>query len=225
MFFQENKMEYSRTEWDLFLWPRTWHNRLNSVAVTLIPGIVIVGLFDMLTSRETIITQFLSTSRESGFIVRILVFIIISAVIGLIDVFCFAWPIADLCRYLAKRSEKFITPGFNIIFMKSYAFSHIYFLPLIIYMNYPAFRLESIGPDTPFISKLLITLLVMMAYTQQFWQIGIMMRTIGVKTKIELSGKLISAVAMFLWSGITVHAFYYLINIAHKLLDAVGKTV
>jgi len=218
-------MEYSRTEWDLFLWPRTWHNRLNSVAATLIPGIIIVGLFDMLTSSETIITEFLSASGDSGFIARVLAFIIISAVIGFIDVFCFAWPIADLCRYLAKRSEKYITPGFNIIFMKSYAFSHIYFLPLILYVNNAVFRLENIGPETPFISKLLITLLIIMAYTQQFWQLGIMLRTISVKTKLELPGKLISAAAMFFWSGITANAFYYLINIAHKLLDVIGKTV
>jgi len=218
-------MEYSRTEWDLLLWPRTWHNRLNSVASTLIPGIIIVGLFDMLTSSDTIITELLSASRESGFIVKILAFIIVSAVIGFIDVFCFAWPIADLCRYIAKRSEKFITPGFNIIFMKSYAFSHIYFLPLIIYMNYAAFRLENIGPETPFISKLLIILLVIMAFTQQFWQLGIMLRTISVKTKLELPGKLIAAAAMLFWSNLTVYAFYYLIGIAHKLLDTIGKTV
>ncbi|NLG88988.1 MAG: hypothetical protein GX494_07195 [Clostridiaceae bacterium] len=216
-------MEYSRTEWDLFLWPRTWHNRLNPVASTLIPGIVIVGLFDMLTSSETIIAELMSASRESGFVVKILAFIIISALIGFIDVFCFAWPIADLCRYLAKRSEKYITPGFNIIFMKSYAFSHIYFLPLIVYANYAAFRLENIGPETPFISKLLITLLVIMAYTQRFWQLGIMLRTIGVKSKLELPGKLIAAAAMFFWSSITVYAFYYLISIAHKLLNEIAK--
>jgi len=216
-------MEYSRTEWDLFLWPRAWHNRLNPVASTLIPGIVIVGLFDMLTSSETIIAELMSASRESGFVVKILAFIIISALIGFIDVFCFAWPIADLCRYLAKRSEKYITPGFNIIFMKSYAFSHIYFLPLIVYANYAAFRLENIGPETPFISKLLITLLVIMAYTQRFWQLGIMLRTIGVKSKLELPGKLIAAAAMFFWSSITVYAFYYLISIAHKLLNEIAK--
>lgn len=218
-------MEYSRTEWDLFLWPRTWHNRLNSVVTTLVPGIIIVGLFDMLASSKTIITEFLSARGESGFTTRILAFIIISAVIGFIDVFCFAWPIADLCRYLAKRSEKFITPGFNIIFMKSYAFSHIYFLPLIIYTNHAAFSLENIGPETPFISKIIVLLLSIMANTQLFWQLGIMLRTIGVKTKLELPSKFIAAAAMFFWSGITGYAFYYLINIAHQLFDTIAKTV
>jgi len=217
-------MEYSRTEWDLFLWPRTWHNRLNSVIATLVPGIIIVGLFDMLTSSETIIAEFLSASGKSGFIARILSFILISAVIGFIDVLCFAWPIADLCRYLAKRSEKFIAQGFNIIFMKSYAYSHIYFLPLIIYINYAAFSIENIGPDTPFISKILAVLFMVMLYTQRFWQLGIMMRTIGVKTKLELPGKLVAAAAMFFWSGITGYALYYIIFIAYKLLDVIGKT-
>ncbi|HEY8499423.1 MAG TPA: hypothetical protein VIL89_02295 [Clostridia bacterium] len=218
-------MEYSRTEWDFFLWPRTWHNRLNTVVATLIPGIIIVGLFDMLTSSNTVIAEFLSARGESGLIARILVFIIISAVIGFIDVFCFAWPIADLCRYLAKRSEKFIAPGFNIILMKSYAYSHIYFLPLIIYINYADFSLENIGPGTPFISKLLAVLFMVMLYTQQFWQLGIMLRTISVKTKLELTGKLIAGAAMFFWSSITANAFYYLIGIAYKLFNAIGETV
>jgi hypothetical protein len=81
-------MEYSRTEWDLFLWPRTWHNRLNSVVTTLVPGIIIVGLFDMLASSKTIITEFLSASGESGFPARILAFIIIPA-------FFFALTVVD----------------------------------------------------------------------------------------------------------------------------------
>jgi hypothetical protein len=40
-----------------------------------------------------------------------------------------------------------------------------------------------------------------MANTQLFWQLGIMLRTIGVKTKLELPGKLIAGAAMFFWSA------------------------
>lgn len=218
-------MEYSRNEWDFLLWPRTWHNRLTSVAGTLVPGIIIVGLFDMLTSNETIIARFLSARGEPGFLVRVLAFILISAVIGFIDVFCYAWPIADLCRYIAKRSEKFITLGFNVIFMKSYAYSHIYFLPLIVYVNHADLRIENIGTETPFIIKLFIALIIIMANTQIIWQLGIMMRTIGVKTKLELPGKLIAGAVMFFWGYITGYAFYYLINIAHKMFDAIVEAV
>jgi hypothetical protein len=64
--FQENKMEYSRNEWDFFLWPRTWHNRLNSVAGTLVPGIIIVGLFDMLTSSTKQLLRVFVRKRGVG---------------------------------------------------------------------------------------------------------------------------------------------------------------
>ena len=51
-------MEYSKSEWDLLLWPRSWHKRINTASLTLIPGIIWVGLFDvMLVTTNSILND------------------------------------------------------------------------------------------------------------------------------------------------------------------------
>lgn len=212
-------MEYSKSSWDLLLWPRTWHKRMNSAIPTLIPGIIIVGLFDVLAVPESVLSDFL-LGAKTNVSVKVLLFIAVSLIIGFLDVFCFAWPIADLCRYIAKRSQKFISPGFNVVFMKSYAYSHIFFIPVLFYNS-----LQEAGtnPGSPFITQFIFRLLILMMSSRIFWQIAIMLRTVSVKSKLQLSGKLIAGFAIYLWSSLEGTAIYYLIRVAYRIFNAVGK--
>jgi hypothetical protein len=206
-------MEYSKSQWDIFLLPRAWHKRLNAALPALFPGFIIVGLFDMLISPRPILNDFILAS-ETGTFIKIVLFLIFSCLIGVLDVFCFGWPIADLCRYLAKRSEKFIVKGFNIILMKSYAYSYLFFIPLLL-LKIPS--IENIGPGSPFIAHLFVNILLMVAYAQIFWQLAIMLRTLNVKSKLELPGKIIVCVAMFIWFGLVSEAITYLTNVTYQL--------
>jgi len=217
-------MEYSKSGWDLLLWPRTWHNRLNSAIPTIIPGIIIVGLIDVLAASESILSDYL-LGAESNIAVRVFLFIVVSHIIGFLDVFCFAWPIADLCRYLAKRSQKFISPGFNIVFMKSYAYSHLIFMPGLLLKYSSSLQEAGVNPGAPFIAQLVFRLLVLMLSTQILWQIAIMLRTISVKSKIELPGRLIAGLAIYLWSSLEGTAIYYLIRVAYRMFDALEKII
>ncbi len=215
-------MEYSKSEWDIIFWPKTWHKRLNTMLPTLIPGVFVVGLFDMLVAPKSILIDYLLPGG-TGMPLKIILFIIFTIMIGILDVFCFAWPIADFCRYLARRSEKFISPGFNTIFMKSYAYSHIFFLPLILLYNPTGFQVEDMVSGIPFITRIIILILLVMDSTQFFWQIGIMLRTISVKSKLELPGKLLVAVAMFIWSSFIALALIFLTNVGYGVFETIGK--
>ncbi len=216
-------MEYSRSDLDLLLWPRNWHKRLSNVALTLIPGVVIVGFFDMLASPDSILTDFLLTG-DPGVPFKLLLFTVCAVFIGLLDVFCFAWPIADFCRYLAKRGEKFISPGFNIVLMKSYAYSHIVFLPILLLTTPTGLQFENIGSGTPFLSRMIVFIIIILIYTQIYWQLGIMLRTVSVKSKLEYSKKLIIAAVMLLWANLSGTAIHFLIRGAYRLFEALEKT-
>jgi hypothetical protein len=205
-------MEYSKSEWDLLLWPRSWHKRINTASLTLIPGIIWVGLFDvMLVTTNSILNDYIINSSSDA-MPKTVFFFIVAIVIGFLDIFCFAWPIADLCRYIAKRSEKFIVPGFNIILMKSYAYSHLPFMPLLLLASPSMVNIEALSQNTSFFAQALMYALVILLY----WQLGIMLRTISVKSKIKFSGKLIISLAIIAWSSLSAQALLFLINVAYK---------
>lgn len=119
-------MEQLKSGWDLFLLPRTWHKRLNASLLSLLPGIAVVGFFNVLSHSRSIVKDFI-LDNTSDMVEKTLLLIIIMMIVGFLDVFCFAWPIADLCRFIARRNNKFIIQGFNVILMKSYAYSHLLF--------------------------------------------------------------------------------------------------
>ena len=210
-------MEYSKSEWDLLLWPRSWHKRINTASLTLIPGIIWVGLFDvfLLVTTNSILNDYILNS-SSDTIPKIVFFFIVAIIIGFLDIFCFAWPIADLCRYIAKCSDKFIVPGFNIIFMKSYAYSHLPFMPLLLLASPSVLDIETLSRNTSFFAQALMYVLLILLYTQRYWQLGIMLRTISVKSKIKFSGKLIISLAIIAWSSLSAQALLFLINVAYK---------
>lgn len=215
-------METLKSGWDLLLWPRSWHKRLKPSLLMLIPAAVIVGLFDVFGHPYSIMNDHILRA-ESGFFSRIVLFILISALIGVLDVFLFAWPIADLCRTIAKRKEKYIARGFNIILMKSYAYSHLMFLPVLLLVNPTGLQIESMSVDTPFFTQLIIIILIIVASMQFFWQLGVMLRTVSVKSKLDLSGKLIVGAAIFIWSSLEGEAVRYLISVAYQLFGNMDK--
>lgn len=208
-------MEQYKSEWDLLLWPRRWHKRMNTASLTLISGFIWVGLFDVLAGENSIFNDYIINSG-SDTLLKVALFFITAGIIGFLDIFCFAWPIADLCRYIARHTEKFIVPGFNIIFMKSYAYSHLPFLPLLLLASPWALELGDTSQNTTLFAKALLYILLVLLYTQQYWQLGIMLRTISVKSKIMFSGKIIIAVAIIIWMSFSGHAIYFLINVAYK---------
>ncbi len=206
-------MEYSRNGLDLLLWPREWHKRFNPSIKLLIPFSVFVGIYDVLNAQHSIVKDYLITAN-SGMVLKILLALIIAAIIGLIDVVCFAWPIADLCRYIGKRTEKYVARGFQVILMKSYALSHLVFVPLIPLTMPPGLQSRWLNQESMLYSLIVSAMLI--------WQLAILLRTVGVKTKLEYTGKLIIGAAIYIWTTFEGTAIGYLLYLAHSLF---GKLV
>lgn len=209
-------MEQLRSGWDLFLLPRTWHKRLNASLLSLIPGIAIVGFFNLLSHPRSIFKDFI-INNTSGIVGKIFLFIIAVLVIGFMDVFCFAWPIADLCRFIARRSNKFIIQGFNIVLMKSYAYSHLLFYPVLLIVNPTGLELEKLGQDTSSVTQIVIITLYVWAIMQTAIQPGILLRTISIKSKLEFPEKLMVALAIFVWINLVSEAVRYITDLVYNI--------
>jgi len=209
-------MEQLRSGWDLFLLPRTWHKRLNASLLSLIPGIAIVGFFNLLSHPRSIFKDFI-INNTAGIGGKIFLFIIAVLVIGFMDVFCFAWPIADLCRFIARRSNKFIIQGFNIVLMKSYAYSHLLFYPVLLIVNPTGLELEKLGQDTSSITQIVIITLYVWAIMQTAIQPGILLRTISIKSKLEFPEKLMVALAIFVWINLVSEAVRYITDLVYNI--------
>lgn len=209
-------MEQLKSGWDLFLLPRAWHKRLNASFVSIVPGFMLVGLFDVLSHSRSILNDYI-LNAGSGIFGRILLFIVAFVIIGFLDVFCFAWPIADLCRYIARRSNKFIIQGFNIIFMKSYAYSHLIFYPVLLIVNPTGLELERLIQGTNKVTQIVIITLYVWALMQIFIQPGILLRTITIKSKLDFSEKLVVALAIFIWMNLEGEAIRYVIDLAYNM--------
>lgn len=204
-------MEHLNNGLDFILWPSETHKRLSAKIPSLIPMVIIVGVLDVL-SFESILNDHI---LKGGSALKILLAILTAVFIGFVDTFSFAWPIADLCRYIARRTEKFITPGFHIILMKSYALSYLVFIPYILLATQFGDKPAIIGPG--FASYELLAIIVV------FWQLAILMRTISVKTKLEYPAKLIPAVCMYFWLSFQAYAVGYLLQLAYNLMGSLDK--
>ncbi|NLM10644.1 MAG: hypothetical protein GX213_07700 [Clostridiaceae bacterium] len=212
-------MEQLKSGWDLFLLPRAWHKRLNASLISLVPGFVLVGFFNVLSHSRSILNDFI-LGTASGVVQKTLLFVITFIIIGFLDVFCFAWPIADLCKYIAKRSNKFIKQGFNVIFMKSYAYSHLLFYPVLLIVNPTGLELEKLGQETNSITQIVIIALYVWALLQILIQPGILLRTISIKSKLNFSEKLLVALAIFIWMNLEGQVIRYVIDLAYKMFGS-----
>lgn len=207
-------MEYSKNGFDFLLWPRAWHKRFNKTLLSLVPLCIFVGIYDVLITRPSILNDHL-LAANSGIGLKAVLALLISAAIGFIDVFCFAWPIADLCRYIGKRTEKFVAPGFHIMLMKSYAFSHLVYLPFLALTMFAGLQTGLLSPDAPLYSYIAILL--------EVWQLAILLRTVSVKTKLEASGRLLVGAAIYIWTFFEAIALTYLLRLSYNLFGVMDK--
>ncbi len=207
-------MEYSKSGLDFLLWPRSWHKRFNTAFLMLVPLCFFVGIYDVVNAEPSILHDYLLTAT-SGIALKVTLALLISAAIGFINVLCFAWPVADLCRYIGKRTEKFVAPGFHIIMMKSYALSHLVFLPFLA-LTMPTGRQPGwLSPE----GRLYVYLALLMVV----WQLAILLRTVSVKTKLEANGRLIVGAAIYVWSSFEFIALDYLLRLSYELFGVMDK--
>lgn len=206
---------------DILLLPVNVHRRLNRRMTGLVFAFLFVGCFDLAFSFDPEMSQILSGSP--GTLLLKAPLILISAfLLGALDVFCVIWPIADFARILAKRREKYISSGIPIILMKAYALSHVMFILPYVWLTY-------FGPDLsiPPMSwavgtRLMFSIAVVLVQLLPFLQLGLIYRTLTVRSKLESFAKLFVVLALYFWSQLAASAVSYVAQWIHVILSGIG---
>lgn len=203
---------------DVFLLPVWVHKRISIRLPGLLLAFGFVGAFDLLAFYPKIVSQPVFTGSIGTFLAGVLVFLCLSLIVGTLDVVCTMYPISDFARMIGRRSEKYVNKHISVILMKSYALSHLLLLVPIGIFNYAGIDWDTISPATPGAIKLLFAFIVILIEFLPYFQLGILYRTLSIRTRIQVFGKLILILAAYFWMQISSTAMVFFGGLAYAVL-------
>lgn len=188
--------------WDIVFLPAWVHKKISVKSISLIPAFLFVGIFDMAFSENIIKAGFFKGNLPE-LIIKLLVFLTLSMIIGVIDVVCTMIPIAEFAMMIGKRTEKFVHNRLPIILMKSYSISHLLFIvPMAVYI-YSGIDWATVNMSSTSQVRILFSVLLVLLYILPFVQLGFIHRTISVKTKLKTFEKFMLILAAYFWMQIS----------------------
>ncbi len=203
---------------DVFLLPVWVHKRISIRLPGLLLAFGFVGAFNLLAFYPEIVSQSVFTGSPTSLLAGIIIFLCLSLVVGTLDVVCTMYPISDFARMIGRRSEKYVNKHISVILMKSYALSHILLLLPIGIFNFAGIDWDTISPATPGTIKLLFAFIVILIEFMPYFQLGILYRTLSIRTRIQVFGKLILILAAYFWMQISGTAVVYFGGLAYSVL-------
>ena len=204
---------------DFLLFPVWLHKRISFRFSGLLFAFVFVGCFDLFFYDNLFKTSFFSGNIGVMFF-KLVFFFILSFLVGAVDVVCAMYPIADFAQMIGKRSEKFVHKKIAVILMKSYAISHILFIIPCALAFYSGLDWNQISPISTGQAKMLFAVLSTLLPLLPFFQLGVLYRTISIRTKIQVFGKLILTLAIYFWMGISSNAIAFVDGLAFSIVKA-----
>lgn len=202
---------------DIFIFPVWLHKRISIRLPGLMAAFLFVGCFDMLFYDNFIEKSVFSGSPGRVFL-QFILFIILSFLVGAIDVVFTIYPLADFVQMIGRRSEKYVHRRINVILMKSYALSHLLFVVPYTIALYSGVDWAHVGPFSASRIRMLYAVLAAFLTILPFFQLGVLYRTISIKTRIQTFGKMIAVFAAYFWMQICGTAILYIESIAYSLL-------
>ncbi len=194
---------------DVFLLPVWVHKKISVKFKGLIFAFLFVGIFDFVFHRNLIEEGFFEGDARS-LILKLILGIAASLLIGAFDVICTMVPIAEFAIMIGSRSEKYVNRRFPVIMMKSYALSHLIFLVPTALFIYSGVDWLAVDMSSPFIIRLLFAVLFAFLFMMPYFQLGVIYRTISIKTRIQIFGKLILVLATYFWMQISGAAIEFI---------------
>lgn len=113
---------------DIFLLPRSWYERLNSKVFTLYIGIFVLGMFDLVLPISANLYRMFWKASFGVAMHNFLIAVLLSILLGLIDVVFFSLPLFDLFKFFKKGKIKDRNNDLLIKFMKAYIISHAWMI-------------------------------------------------------------------------------------------------
>jgi hypothetical protein len=202
---------------DFLLFPVWVHKKLSSKIIGLVFAFFFVGAFDMVFYQDLVKEGFFK-GNPGILIFKLSAFVLLSLLVGAIDVICTMVPISELAIMIGKRSEKYVSPRIPVILMKSYAVSHLLFIiPTAIFI-YSGIDWNLVDMTSTQLVRLLFSILITVLSFMPFFQLGVIYRTISIRTRIQIFGKLILIMATFFWMKLSGSAVMFFVLIFQDIL-------
>ncbi|NMA65003.1 MAG: hypothetical protein GX957_02025 [Clostridiaceae bacterium] len=216
----EKVNEVDFNPWDIFFLPVRVHKNISISIKGLIPAFLFVGIFNMVF-YDNIIKRGFFKGDLPNLTEQILLFALLSLIVGAVDIICTAVPIAEFAIVIGRRSEKFVHKRMPVILMKSYALSHILFIiPSAIFM-YSGIDFMSVGPSSSMNTRIIFSIIVTVMMLLPYLQFGVFYRTLSVRTKLQTFGKVVLILVAYYWMKITGEVVVYLVNLSHQLYSRI----
>ncbi len=216
----EKVKEIPASPWDVFLLPVWVHKKLTVRFSGLIIAFLLVGLFD-LALTQNIFKSGLISGEPIQWVLKLLLFIGASFVLGAVDILCTMVPIAEFTMMIGKRSEKYVSGRLPVILMKSYALSHLLFILPYAALYYSGINWDNVNAQSPTAIRLGFSLLVIFMNILPYLQLGVIYRTFSVRTRIQVFGKLILLLATYFWMQISGGAIVFIKYVLENLIKSV----
>ena len=204
---KQNKI-INTSPWDMLLFPPWVHKRISIRTIGLIPAFFLVGLFDFALSQN-IIKAGIFEGEPVKVVVKLVLFLISALVLGAVDVICTMVPIAEFAMMIGRRSEKYVSNKMSVILMKSYALSHLLLIIPCAILFYSGVEWEKVNSFSPAIIKLIFSIVIVLLNILPYLQIGVIYRTINLRTRLQMFGKLILVLATYFWMQISGGAIVF----------------
>lgn len=214
----EKVSQIPKSPMDFFLFPAWIHRKISFRFSGLFIAFGFVGLFDIVFFDNVFNTSVFKGDMGSVFI-KIVLLAVLALIVGAIDVVCTMYPMADFAKLIGKRSEKFVHKKIAIILMKSYAISHLLFVVPCFFLVYSGVDFAKVGPMSTNQARILFAVINSLLPFLPFFQLGVLYRTLSIRTRIQVFGKNILILAIYFWMGISGKAVLFFNSIAFQILS------
>lgn len=129
-----------RKFWDIVLFPSRLFGKLTDNKVTLVLGILLIGLVDLFLPDINAVYKLYFTGKASGDLyLNIAIAVLLVILLGLIDTVFISLPLFDISKYLKKKEG--LPHNVTLIkVMKVYILSHFIIVPVNIIAYYSLFK-------------------------------------------------------------------------------------
>ncbi|MDD5603664.1 MAG: hypothetical protein PHG48_06245 [Eubacteriales bacterium] len=192
---------------DIILFPKSLYEKFGPGRVTAIPGIIAIGIIDVIWPVIIIRPEVFTAAAGPDLIFNISLALMAIIVAGALDVLFFSLPAHDMLCWIGKKSGKDYS-GVNIIRMfKIYMMSHVLIIPLnMVLMLMPMFFPSLAGIVFLNVLDLYFTFVV------PVWFAAVIFRGINTVYKLEKAAKRMVYVLVLLWTVMLSYALDYLIS-------------
>jgi len=215
----EKVYENQFNPWDIFLLPVRVHKNISSSIKGLFPAFLFVGTFNMAFYDNLIKRGYFrgDTVTLGG---QILMFLLMSLVIGAMDIICAIVPIAEFAIIIGRRSQKFVHRRIPVILMKSYALSHLLFIIPTAVFVYSGIDWLDVGPSSPQSIRIFFSVIVTLMMLLPYIQFGVFYRTLSVRTRLQAFGKMVLVFAAYYWMKITGEVVLHFTDVFHQFFQS-----